>query len=428
MTVSGVTLAQLHETLRFAVAEIPYYRERADSYGAPVETLDALQRLPFVTPEAFAADPRAFSSGVSWPEGTTFSSATTGDIGRSRWRSFDELRAIRSFQEQVGLEPATGVTLWIHAFDQGPPLLVPGSDNVICVPFLVPWHFTYIRRLLEDGWEGPTGHRRVERLVGFSPALRILTVYLEERGVVLEDFKIQSLEGFGSIQPWIWRRRLARSWGAPYQDLYGLSEVVGSEARSCPVCGAYHFFQPIIAEVVDLVSGVQIREGLGELILTELTPYARLQLLIRYRTGDLVEIAPRCMVSPFGIRFRGRLQHSLVIERDEAAPVAFGSLQIGEICAELPDVADEPVSWADWAADVGPPRFHLAREAITVRVAVELRYDPALHQERAASVRETLRRAMVRSIRSLDAGLEAGDLELDLTTVNRGTLESITKL
>lgn len=424
---ADATLARLHETLRFAVAEIPYYRDRADRYAVPIETLEALEQLPVVTPEAFVADPRAFSSGVSWPEVTTFSSATTGDIGRARWRSFDELDAMRSFQEQAGLAGPEDVTLWIHAFDQGQPTLVPGTDNVVCVPFLLPWHCAYILRLLEEGWEGPTGRRTVERLLGFSPALRILTVYLEDRGVFPEKFGVKSLEGFGSIQPWVWRRRLERSWGAPYQDLYGLSEVVGSEGRSCPVCGAYHFFQPIIAEVVDPVSGARIREGLGELLLTELTPYARLQLLIRYRTGDLVEIAPRCMVSPFGIRFRGRSQHSVVIERDEAPPVVLGSLQIGEICAELSDVAEDPVTWADWAADVGPPRFQLTREASTVRVTVELRYDPALHRERAASVRETLRRTMVRNVRLLDGALEARDLELDVTTVGRGALESITK-
>ena len=420
-------LARLQETLHFAVAQIPYYRERVERYGVPIETLAALGQLPVVTPEAFTSDPRAFSSGVSSPEVTTFSSATTGDIGRIRWRSFAELDAMRSFFERSKLTGSGDLTLWIHAFDQGAPNLVPGADNVICVPFLLPWHYEYIFRLLEEGWEGPLGRRRVNRLMGFSPALRILTVYLSDRGAFPETFGIKSLEGGGSIQPWVWRRRLQDAWGAPYQDLYGLSEVVGSESRSCPVCGAYHFFQPVITEVVDLVSGVPIQDGVGELLLTELTPYAQLQLLVRYRTGDLVEIAPRCMISPFGIRFRGRLQHSVVIEREKGAPVVLGALQVGEICAELSDVAEDQLSWADWAHDVGPPRFKLTCKGRAARIAVELRYDPGLHKKAAASLRQTLHTTIARSIRGLGVALESGDVTLEVTTVRRGTLDNITK-
>src|SRR5580704_10355688 len=118
---------QLRDTLEYAVARIPWYRQRASAYGRPIDNRDDLATLPIIDRAAVLADPRAFAATEEWPSSITYSSSTTGGVGRPRWRSAAELRAW--IEHRGPLPDATGTTLAIHPFDQGPPILPPGVSN-----------------------------------------------------------------------------------------------------------------------------------------------------------------------------------------------------------------------------------------------------------------------------------------------------------
>jgi hypothetical protein len=169
------------------------------------------------------------------------------------------------------------------------------------------------------------------------------------------------------------------------------------------------------------------------LLLTELYPYAQTQLLMRYWTDDLVELARPCPLGGFGFVFRGRRSSSVVIERDGQRPVIIGSLQVGEICAESPDVAISEISWAPWAKDVGVPKFVLSSQVgdadvSEVHVGVELRFSPALFPERAAAATHEIHERLQTEVTGVAEAVDSGRLKLSVDAVAPGQLADAVKV
>jgi phenylacetate-coenzyme A ligase PaaK-like adenylate-forming protein len=431
---------QLNETLAFAVNNIPWYRDRSDLYRGPIHDQRDLARLPIIDRATVMADQMAFASSDQWPASISYSSSTTGGIGQPRWRGSAELDACSALalatqrawigdDEHAGnASGGDGVTLVIHPYDQGHPHEHGHISRRVYVAMFVPWHFDLIHQILRDGWASPEGRLPVTAIDCFSPGLRILTEWFDQRGIDPNEFGVERLIGYGSIQPWAWRRRLRASWGASYQDLYGFSEVVLSDAAGCPLCRAYHYTLPIIPEVVNPITREPLEMGTGALLLTELYPYAQLQLLMRYWTDDLVELAPPCPLGGLGIFFRGRASSSVVVDRDPLPPLVIGSLQVGEICAEVADVAVAPITWASWAHDVGAPIFSLAADNNVVRVTVELRYSTDLFPERAGRARDELVSSLRVAVAELADAMDAGTVHLEVDIVGPGSLTDPVKV
>jgi hypothetical protein len=191
---------------------------------------------------------------------------------------------------------------------------------------------------------------------------------------------------------------------------------------------------PIVPEVVDPISRKPVDDGTGVLLLTELYPYAQLQLLMRYWTDDLVELAPPCPLGGFGFFFRGRCGSSVVIERERQRPLVVGSLQVGEICAECADVSSSQISWAPWANDVGAPKFALrgiagsATDPGGVEVDVELRFSPALFPERAAAAADEILERLRLEVTGMAEAIGDGEVELRVHAVGPGQLPDTVKV
>lgn len=426
MPTTGELLTNLEQTRRFAVENIPWYRSRA-VYHKPIKQVADLHQLPFIQPEVFRESPWDFASSGAWPAGITFSSSTTGNIGRPRWHSHAEGVAYDDYLNSVRAQRCEMITLNIHPFDQGPALASPGETGTLYVPLLNPWHYELILNLLRDGWRNNTGNHRVELIHSFGPGLRILTSWLRERDIDLREFGVRILTGYGSIQPEAWRKRLELDWNAKYVDQFGLSEVKMSAAVQCQICGSYHFHRPIIAEVVHPDKGEPCSEGTGVLVLSELYPLAQAQLLLRYWTDDLVEIMDPCMLSSMSFKPRGRVKDS-VFGPPDTSGLVIGSLQVGEVCAESPDVATTPFHWAPWAIDAGPPSFSLRGSERRAEVVVELRFNPVLFPERAKQVCRSLSERLEHEITGLARASQKGLFELDLTGVRPGSLSETTKV
>ena len=418
----------LKDTLSFAVKHIPYYRRRSKVYSVPINNLSDLSKLPFVEPDEFVKNPQRFVSSKKWPDAVSYSSSTTGDIGRPRWHSEKEFQAYFEFCRRMGWTGVDMMSLSIHPFDQGPAPSFPDDIRAVAVPLLVPWHYEKIHRILRDGWEAPDGFHKVHHMHGFSPGLRILTEWFRQREIDPASFGIQLLEGYGSIQPEVWRRRLEKTWNARYIDRYGLSEIKHSSGVECADCGAYHFLPLVITEVVDIKTRKPVQEGIGIMVFTELYPFAQLQVLVRYWTGDIVEIAPACSHSSFGVRFLGRLLQSVVYRHPRAKPVVVGSLQVGEVCAEFPDIALSQISWADWAKDVGCPRFELSSEDSKLIIRVELRYSPELFPDRVREIKAHLGSALTEKVKDLGSAVKRREVDLQIQVAGPGEISNPVKV
>lgn len=136
------------------------------------------------------------------------------------------------------------------------------------------------------------------------------------------------------------RARIESAWGARVFDHYGMTEVgpVAVEAAECP--GQMYLLEcEYLAEVVDPQSGLAVPNGTpGELVLTNLGRVG--SPLIRYRTGDIVQIATD--PDPVGRTWR-RLAGGILGRADDMIHVRGNNLYpsaIEAIVRRFPEVAE----------------------------------------------------------------------------------------
>ncbi|WP_457606467.1 phenylacetate--CoA ligase family protein [Nitratifractor sp.] len=87
------------------------------------------------------------------------------------------------------------------------------------------------------------------------------------------------------------KKAVAQAWGIKYQEVYGLSEIIGpGVSSSCNHSDLLHINEDhFLAEIIDPETGEVLPEGeRGELVITTLTKQAL--PIIRYRTGDITSI------------------------------------------------------------------------------------------------------------------------------------------
>jgi phenylacetate-CoA ligase len=130
------------------------------------------------------------------------------------------------------------------------------------------------------------------------------------------------------------RMRIERDWGIKAVNAnYGLSEVLSIIGSECKARDGFHFMGEgsLIVELYDFESdkNIPLESGaIGELILTNI--FKKAQPLIRYRTGDIVEIAGTglCSCGRRGprINIKGRSDDMLVVGGVNIFPSAIETL------------------------------------------------------------------------------------------------------
>jgi len=281
-------LERLRETLAWAAARVPFYRERLPA--TPLGSLDDLPGLPFTHkadlrdtyPFGLLAVPLAEVARIHASSGTrgkpTVVGYTASDL--AVWREV-MARVLVAAGARPGdlLHVAFGYGLFTGGlgFHEGAErvgmTVVPASSG----------NTARHRLLLEDFH--PAGLAATP-----SFALHIAeTISGDGR-----DPRALGLRyGMFGAEPWseAVRTALERAFGCQAYDIYGLSEIIGPgvsgecEARDGLHVADDHF----LPEIVDPVSGMPVLEGReGELVLTTLTK--RALPLIRYRTGDITAL------------------------------------------------------------------------------------------------------------------------------------------
>lgn len=223
-----------------------------------------------------------------------------------------------------------------------------------------------------------------------------------------------------------WRRGfLERTWGCPVVDNFSLSEIFASAV--CDRVQGWHVFRPtVIAEFLHPATREPMREGIAVLVLTELAPYVTAQPLIRYWTGDLVEVgSERGHPAIRAFRPLGRKDDS-VLARDGRLIVSQHAIL--EAIEETPGIA-----WTyhhSWIRElfgtipidlphVGLQTHHDADGHLSITFEIETQFPPAAFAAEAGGVAEAFRERLIAKSPWLRAGLEAGRCSLSAVAVVR---------
>jgi hypothetical protein len=129
---------------------------------------------------------------------------------------------------------------------------------------------------------------RVTYLSGLSHHIVFFTAFLVETGVNPAQLNLAQVTVTGGFIAEYWVKWLRDQWGCPVTDRWSMTEACGGATRD-PKTGWFQFDPQVLVEIVNPLSGQAIDgDGTGELLITNLHPFAQLQPLIRYASGDLV--------------------------------------------------------------------------------------------------------------------------------------------
>jgi hypothetical protein len=158
----------------------------------------------------------------------------------------------------------------------------------------------------------------------------------------------------------------------------------------------------VVTEVLHPKTLKPIQRGVGELVVTTLHPFVQAMPLIRYRTGDLVELGPRCATAgERGFRFRGRLAQCLL---DAKGNLRLSPQDVEAALDLFPEVARLAHPLVELGVvkspDVGVPRFELQPD----RVRVEVRYEPVVFEAHARALQRSLQKTLKFPIEAVRPG------------------------
>lgn len=408
-----VRSALLPLTLERAAA-LPYYRA---AWGKRWKR--GLTALPLLTKaEAVQHQRELLAPGVGPFVGVISSGTQHGDKAPLRVPETDaEVEAFGEFargRATRGLAAPRGLSLEVvsmqHGFPSG-----PAPDGVLRVG----WSFSLTTlQVIRDLLLVREGRRGVETVVIGAGALPALTAWLYEQDFDFGKLKVTDIGTTGFALSPHWKARVEALWGARVWNNFSLSELA-APAPECESCGHHHWLWPAnLTEVLHPKTRAPLWTGVGELVVTTLYPFVQAMPLIRYATGDLVELGPQCRaLRERGFKMRGRLAQCVLSPRGEliASP-----LDVEAFLDGLPDVDRLPHPDAKLglvkSVDVGVPRFELQPKKGGAEVRFEVRFHPALFPQRA----DALARGLVQHLRR--AAPAARSAALEVQAVRRGTL------
>jgi len=307
----ALQLKRLNSTLRHALANSPFYRQRLQPWqDRPLISLQQLSELPFTT----ADDLRRQSLqmlGVSQSAiervVTLESSGTTGTAKRLYFTA-EELARTQTFFRlgmKPYLEPKDRVLILL-------PGQLPASAGNLLARALQPLG---VECLIEGVVTDPgrcanlLTEEDIACVVGIP--IQILSILRHPNASRIPRGRIRSVFLTSDYVPSALVEEIRRQWGCPALNHYGMTELALTGGVECQALDGYHLREPdLYFEVVDPADGRPLPMGeTGEIVVSTLS---RIGLpLIRYRTGDaarfLTEPCPCGSNLPRLSKLQGRL-------------------------------------------------------------------------------------------------------------------------
>ena len=414
----------LRDTVAWCTANSRFYRERLPS-PETVGGLDDLARMPVLYRDEVIEHQERLICDPSPPAAVQHTTGTTGPF----------LEVLRSASEQAFIWEFFAAQLAVADQRLPRPLHLnlanayhgaltplPSNAYVLSAGVHDQAQAAQARAILERSYDLAGVEPRVSVVMGTERMVKALTAYLIADGYDLDGGAVRTVALFGGHVSTARKRLLAELWGATVRDQYSLTEVFGG-ATECGIGGPWVFDPHVIPEVVHPRTLEPVGEGIGVLLMTGLYPFVQQMPLIRYFTGDLVEVVsgPDAPGGP-EVRYAGRLSRSLV---DDGGPTVEPLLLSGplyEILEALPDVAVSP-RFPDLPAGPGleltgdlhyDVRGERDRDGAlaTIRIRVGLRYAPWMYADRVAELVAHLTSRLHRAHPELARRCQAGAVEL----------------
>lgn len=294
----ALRLQRLRELLCEAARGVPYYKALFKLEGfdpSVVQSIDALQRLPFLTKALIRANTEALKHQDAGDLARFNTGGSSGEplifyIGKERV-SHDvaaKWRATRWWDVDIG-DPE--IVVWGSPIELGAQDRVRAWRDRIFRTELLPAFEMSAARL--DGFVARIRQRRPRMLFGYPSALTHIARHAERRGLAMNDLGIRvafvTSERLYDDQ----RETIGRVFGCRVANGYGGRDA-GFIAHDCPAGQMHLTAEDIIVEIVDR-DGRPVADGQpGEIVVTHLA--TRDFPFIRYRTGDVavVDSHSRC--------------------------------------------------------------------------------------------------------------------------------------
>lgn len=394
----------LCRTFEWCRSRSPFYRERFADAGEVAGTGD-LHRLPVLFRQDVVDNHATLRCDASLPSAVQYTTGTTGkflQLYRSAaeqafiWEFFSA-RLQASAGARQGLRPLH-MNL-VNAY-HGTLLNMPSRAYVLSVGTFDRAQVSQAQGVLEHTYDLPGVEPRVSVITGTERMVMALTAYLISVGFDLAGSSVRTIALFGGHVPASRKHLLARHWHAQIRDQYSLTEMFGG-ARECGVGGPWVFDPHVVPEVVHPRTLEPVSEGIGVLLLTGLYPFVQQMPLVRYFTGDLVDIVAG-PDEPAGlqVRYVGRLPRSILDLSGANVKPMLLSGPLYEALLELPDIAvtqrfsDVPAGpGLELTGDLHYAVEHYPAadghpEQISIRLG--LRYAPWMYTDRVAEVVDRL--------------------------------------
>ena len=285
----------LRDLLAQAAAHVPYYRDLFSSSGfdaTQVSSVEALQRLPFLTKPLIRANTRSLASGQASKLKRYNTGGSSGEplifyMGKDRI-SHDvaaKWRATRWWGVDIG-DPE--IVVWGSPIELGAQDRARGfRDRLLRTRLLAAFEMSPAKL---DQFVAAIREMRPRMIFGYPSALAHIGRHAQSRGQRLDDLDIKvafvTAERLYDHQ----RAQIATTFGARVANGYGGRDA-GFVAHECPEGGMHISAEDIIVEIVDPAGRVVPAGESGEIVVTHLA--TRDFPFIRYRTGDIAIIDDR---------------------------------------------------------------------------------------------------------------------------------------
>ena len=316
---------RLPQIVQYAYEHSTFYKELYDSVHispANIKTAGDLEKLPTISKKELRLDIEAnpiFGRMLAVPEREiVFTASSSGTCGRPMISPFTS----QEFSEIVSVSKRFFEGFGITANDRY--LHCLNLSLFVASPAVISMQELGVMTL----WGGVLPMDRIQHLLKELQITVIQTTpsfawklgsWLKEHGSdpateLWVRRVIVAGEPGGSIVPV--REAIEKLWGAKLCEVYGLSEIMGSIASSCPCHDGLHIAEDsVIVEVLETDSDCPVEEGKrGELTYTALNKHGR--PMIRYRSGDIGQIIPGkcgCGSEFTRVRVVGRVDNNMFI-------------------------------------------------------------------------------------------------------------------
>ena len=428
----------LRETIQWCNDTIPYYHETFARLPLPQHVED-LAAYPLLNPSLITKYQHPLLSRATHTDFVVFSGGTTTNSNKYIHRNFEEYQYLSEFRDDWYPRMGYGYQ-WNKKPEDARYVIIDdehgiryvetrrGPLHLLNFPLFKEAHFQIAKEVLTEH-SAQHSEKEVVELRGAYPKVRLLTAYAIEHEWNMNRLPLKRVVTSGFFTSRRWQTLFQQIWGADLVQEYGLTEFHQSYANECLHCGWYHFTPIVVEEIVDRNNPhIRLKHGIGRLVLTHLFPTAMRQVLVRYDTGDLVEIGGVCPVvamqqyKPIGrIKNMIELPTSMGLQPLSAAHF-IEATDIPEASFHLVDLMQvEPVTQFQ---DIGAPKFHVwldeKQRKPVIHLDVELKAE--ILTDHYSRIRTKIEDRLFVGDSRIRQYFETGDFQVEVHLVEHGKL------